>query len=623
MLKQLRVDDAAPWKQRYRAARVLWTQLATANPTRGLAVSNRASNAFQLYAWDAPTGDLRQLTNRPDGVTEGLISPDGRYVYYLEDEQGNEIGHIVRLPFEGGEAEDVTPALRPYTLRGFQISRAGNLLAFNPVNADGFQLYVIDLTPDGEPGCPRLLYRSAQEAWKSIPSHSGEVVVMQSTGRAAGMRRYSVLAFDAASGELIGELWDGPENSVEPVVFSPLAADFRLLATTTRTGFKRPLIWNPRTGERVDLPLATLEGEVVPLDWSPDGKRVLLCQFHRAVQRLYLYDLTGDALVRLNHPGGKFGVYDNLVGWMAYFGPGEEIWGHWQDATHPPQLIALDGKAGDKKRTVLPAGDAPPGRAWQSVVFTSSDGQPVQGWLALPEGRGPFAAILEMHGGPHLAARESFSAASQAWLDHGLAYLTINFRGSTMFGKEFKEKIWGNVGHWELEDMVAARDWLVEQGIARPEAILLYGESYGGFLTLFGLGKRPDLWAAGLAVFPCVDWTVAYQDASDALKGAFRAWFGGPPAEKAAQYVASSPITYVENVRAPVFIIQGRHDSRTPPREVELYEARMKSLGKDIEVYWYDAGHGVADIELFIQFQERALRFVRRVLVTSRDLPQA
>jgi dipeptidyl aminopeptidase/acylaminoacyl peptidase len=142
---------------------------------------------------------------------------------------------------------------------------------------------------------------------------------------------------------------------------------------------------------------------------------------------------------------------------------------------------------------VLAAGEMPPGYPWKSVTFTSSDGQVIQGWLGLPEGEGPFPTILHTHGGSHAVMTEAFDPPSQSWLDHGFVFLTINFRGSTTFGREFQERIWGDIGHWELEDMVAARNWLVEQGIAIPDQILLTGWSYGGYLTLQALSKRPDL----------------------------------------------------------------------------------------------------------------------------------
>ncbi len=605
MLKELRLDDEAPWKKRFRAPVVLWTQLAKAAPTRGLAGSNK-SGVFQLYAWDVPTGELKQLTDRPEGMLFGIISPDGHYVYYLDDKQGNEIGHFVRVPFEGGEPQDITPDMPLYSSFSFTVSQASNLIGFTLADPDGFHLYLIDLRLESSLGTPRMLYQSKSLTFGPFLSHRGEITVIASTER-TGMQHYSLLAFDTISGEQIGELWDGPENSLGAVAFSPVAGDYRLLGTTNRTGVTRPLIWNPRTGERVDLAFEELEGDISPLDWSPDGKRILLCQFNRAVQQLYIYNLTDKTLKRLDHPTG---------GLWAYFGPEGEIFAQWQDSTHPSQLIALDDETGVQTRTVLVAGEVPPSHPWKSITFTSSDGQEIQGWLGLPDGGGPFPTILHTHGGPEAVTIENFSADSQAWLDHGFAYLTINYRGSTTFGREFQEQLWGDPGHWEVEDMTAAHDWLIEQGIARPDQILLTGWSYGGYLTLQGLGKRPDLWAGGMAGIAISDWAVMYEDAADTLKGYQVALFGGTPEEKPEQYAASSPITYVENVKAPVLIIQGRNDTRTPARPIEMFEEKMKSLGKSIEVHWFDAGHAgsFAQVELSIENQELMLRFAYRIL---------
>lgn len=614
MIARPLLGETAPWKERFRTPKIEHYRLAKADPARGLAVGTLRSPSFQVYGVDVPAGQVRQLTYRPHDVLEAWISADGGSIYYLEDEQGNELGHLVRVPFAGGEAHDITPELPPYTLRGFDVSQAGNRIAFNPVNEDGFQLYCIDLGPRGGHGPPRLIYRSPWETWESYLSFDGELAAMQSTERAGGMRRYSTLVIDTASGEQIAELWDGPEHSVEPVAFSPVAGDFRLLATTTRTGYKRPLIWNPRTGQRFDLALEELEGEVIPLAWSRDGERVLLNHFYRALHQLYLYDPAGGALTRLEHPGGAFGYYGDPQTGMAAFGPAGEIIALWQDSTHPLQLIALDEGTGRKTRTVAAASEVPPSRPCQPVTFTSSDGQEVQGWLGLPEGEGPFPTILKMHGGPHFVVGETFEPDAQSWLDHGFAYLTINFRGSTTFGSAFKQQIWGDVGHWELEDMVAARNWLVDQGIARADAILLHGWSYGGYLTLWGLARRPELWAGGMAMVAMADWAVNFEDASDALKAAFTAWFGGTPEDKPALFADRSPISHAADIRAPVLIVQGRNDTRTAARQIELFEDRMRSLGKEIQVEWFDAGHGVGEVDQLIGFQETCLRFAYRVL---------
>jgi dipeptidyl aminopeptidase/acylaminoacyl peptidase len=603
-LPPLRLDDSAAWKQRFRASRVYWTQIARRSPSRGLAASNR-SGIVQLYTWDVPGGGLTQLTDRRTGKAVGLLSPDGRHVYYLDDRDGNEIGHFVRVPFEGGTPEDITPDLPPYAAGGMAISETMNLLACLIAGAEGFQLYCLDLGPAGTLGGPRRVWQSDRIAGGPVLSSGGEIAVVGSTER-TGKLAFSLIALDPASGDRIAELWDEPDCSVAPVAFSPAPDDLRLLATTDRSGVKRPLIWDPRTEERTDLDLGGLEGEVGALGWSDDGRSILLAHFSQAVQQLYVYDLGGGALRRLQHPGGTISA--------AYFAPSGEILAHWQDAAHPPELIALDAQTGARTRTMLAAEEVPPGHPWRSVTFASSDGQTIQGWLGVPDGAGPFPTILETHGGPTAVQTEVFSPLVQAWLDHGFAVLSINYRGSTTFGKAFEEQIWGDLGHWEIEDMAAACDWLVREGISRPDQIFLTGWSYGGYLTLLGLGKRPELWAGGMAGIAIADWAVQYEDSAETLRGYQRALFGGTPDEKPDLYASASPITYAGRVAAPALVIQGRNDTRCPARPMELYEARMRTLGKPIEVEWFEAGHGSLDVEQTIHHQALMLRFAYQVL---------
>lgn len=606
-------ETMAPWKQRFFAPFVGVPRVAAANPERGIVLSDREDSVIQVYAWDVPTGALRRLTDHSSGVFEGWIAADGRHVYYLQDEQGNELGHLVRVPFEGGAIEDVTLDLTPYTLRGVGMSASGNMVALNPVNGDGFQVYCVPLDADAALGTPRQVYQNKFESWFSELSHDGSIVALISSERAGGQRRYSTVALDTSDGSVIGELWDGLEASVEVIRFSPVAGDSRLVATTSRSGFIRPVIWNPRTDERIDLDLPDLTGEVAPVDWSADGTRLLLCQTDRAAQQLYSYDLASATLTRLNHPQGTF--YIPAPGERGpFFAANGEIFASLEDSTHPVHLVALDDQTGEQKRVLIKVEEVPPGSPWRSVVFQSSDGADVQGWLAVPDGDGPFPTVIDMHGGPHYVQVNGFYPMGQTWLDHGFAFLSVNFRGSTTFGRDFKEKIWGDIGHWEIEDVVAGRAWLVDQGIARPDAIFLHGGSYGGFLTLLGLGKRPDLWAGGVALVAIGDLVVNYEDCSDALKAADRAWFGGTPDEKPELYRVASPITYAEQVVAPMLVLQGRNDTRTTARQMELYEERLRSLGKQIEVHWFDTGHGPLPPDQFVAFYERAMQFATDIV---------
>ncbi len=601
---QPQLTPDAPWRERFRAPQTWLTQIARGAPERGLINSNK-SGVFQLYAWDVPSGRLTQLTTNPKGKPWGVLSPDGRWVYYLKDADGNELGHWVRVPFEGGADEDITPDLPVYASWFFSQSLAGNHVGLTIADQEGFHIQVLNIDSAGALNQRRQLYHSAKMVRGPLFAADGELAVIETAER-SDKPQFSLVCLNVATGERLGELWDGPDTNIHMHSFAPLPGDYRLLGVSNRSGVERPFIWDAASSERIDLDLHGIEGDVRAWGWSLDAWRVLLCQVHQAVQQLYLYELADGKLQRLDHPRGTY--------YSAEFASDDELMGIWTDAANPPQVIALDVATGARRRVVLPSTDVPPGRPWRSVSFPSSDGTTIQGWLAVPEGEGPFPTILETHGGPTAAEMESFSPGSQMWLDNGFAFLTINYRGSTTFGKAFEEQIFGDLGHWELEDMAAARNWLVREGVADPDAILLTGWSYGGYLTLMGLGKQPELWAGGMAGVAIADWTIQYEDTAPTLRGYQQAIFGGTPEEKSELYAASSPITYAEHVRAPVLVIQGRNDTRCPARPMEMYEAKLRELGKQIEVEWFDAGHGSYETVQAIKHHELMLRFAFRVL---------
>src|SRR5215213_4344363 len=182
----------APWKQRFRVDRILWSALAEERPDRGMVATNR-SGLYQLYAWDVSTEQLRQLTDRPEGVVFGFIDSHGRHVYYLDDVDGNEIGHLVRVSFAGGEPEDITPNLPPYSVFGGVVNPTGDRLAFTRADPGGFALTVIDLGPDKEIGTSRALFRSDQIMLPPVLSPRGDLAVVGSAERSA-MQHYTLLA---------------------------------------------------------------------------------------------------------------------------------------------------------------------------------------------------------------------------------------------------------------------------------------------------------------------------------------------------------------------------------------------------------------------------------------------
>lgn len=605
-MKPLNLSDNADWRKRFRAPVIAYSAIAHSNPTRGMVVSNR-SGIMQVDAWVVPTGELRQISDKPAGVMFAGISPDGEYFYYLDDEQGNEIGHYVRVPFMGGMPEDISPHLPPYA--SFSISQSLNArtIGFMVAGANGFQFYLTNVDETGKLSEPRLLYTSPALSFGPMLTHNADYAVIATSERSKSTD-LCLIAFHLAdpSPEQKIAILEEHEGNLSPLGFSPVAGDTRFLADTDVSGYNRPVIWDVKTGDRIDIPLDHLEGDVNTWGWSHDGKRLLLAHLRQAVYQLYVYDLEKSLLHPVKTPQGSF--------FGGYFSPDDsEIITTWSDATHPSHIIAIHIETG-KIRTVLGAGDVPPSRAWRSIHVTSTGGAVIQAWVATPEGDGPFPTILHTHGGPTAVQTETFSASAQTFLDHGFAWASVNYRGSVSFGREFERSILGMLGYREVDDMAAVAQWLIEHGIAKPDAIILNGGSYGGYLTLQALGKRPDLWAGGMALVAIGDWRLMYEDQAETLRGYQRALFGGTPDELPEQYRNSSPITYAENIRAPILVIQGENDTRCPARQMRVYEQKLRDLGKDIQVYWFDAGHGSRAIEQNIEQHELMLKWLYQVL---------
>lgn len=595
--------EDAPWKRRFRAWTVASAAVASREPARGIATTNE-SGVHQVYGWDVGSGSLNQLTFVPSGKPVASLSPDGKYVYYLDDEQGNEIGHLVRIPYEGGDPESVTPDMDPYALAGVAFSRNGELLAFTTATRDGHQTYVVSVGPGGTIGEARPLFHTERLMRGLHLSSDGSVAVFGLTERSKSTDS-NLVAVDIASGDRINEVYD-EDADLTAVRFSRVDGDARILGATTASGVSRPLIWHTLTGERTDLPFEDVLGEVMPVDWSEDGERLLLMQINNAVQRLAVYDLASEALRWLDQPSGMIS--------SAHFAEDGEIYAHMNNSKTPSRVLALDGATGAERRVLLEGGESPGGSPCRSVSYPSTEGATIQAWLATPDGDGPFPTIVNIHGGPTAATFNMYSPVVEAWLDHGFATLAINYRGSSTFGHEFETSILGKLGQWEVDDLAAAHEWLLENKIAVPDQVFLLGGSYGGYLTLLGLGMKPELWAGGMAMVAIADWKLMYEDQAETLRQYQVALFGGTPEELPEQHERSSPITYASDVRAPLQVIQGANDTRCPARQLKAYEERMRELGKEIDVHWFDAGHGSYAIDKAVEHQQLRMEFAARVL---------
>lgn len=603
------MDNTEGWQARFARSRIVATTIAPADRNAGL-VTMTDGHHYQLYAWDVSSGAIRRLAGPPADAYyfATWLSHDGRHAYVVADEKGDELGHLTAIDLRDGDPPvDLTPTLEPYTVRGVGVSHTGAGLVLVAVDDAGYHLYHL-AHPSVVDRAPRLLASYPHEAWGCLLSADGALATVDTTEHNPGVRQFAVRALRVADGESLGMFTDGPGSSVEAHLFSPIPGDSTVAVLSNRSGTRRPVLWRVADDARRPLRIDDQPGDVIPLDWSDDGRRLLLCQAWRANQRLLSYDLDTDQFEVMDLPTG--GYHGELLrrahyGPGSYFGPDGAVRAAVDSMAAP--LTVYRHQPGGGTEAVLASEVLPSGRPARSVDVRSSDGTLAQGWLITPDGAGPHPTVVWLHGGPHMASWDSYYPPAQMWVDHGYAFFALNFRGSTSFGRQYQQAIWGDVGHWELEDLVAARQWLVEQQVADPDRVLVTGGSYGGFLTLCALTMRPALWAGGIAEVAIADLPLTYQDANPANRKAVATWLGGTPDRVPELYRDRSPLTHIENLTAPLLIRQGRHDSRAPERQMSVFEAEADRLGKPVTVVWEGRGH--APLAGDLAFRQRSLEF--------------
>lgn len=286
--------------------------------------------------------------------------------------------------------------------------------------------------------------------------------------------------------------------------------------------------------------------------------------------------------------------------------PDGELWIQWSSSSTPSSIFALDGSI----VLAAPGPACPPSVAFQDVWV---DG--IHAFLALPEGAQlPVPGVFVVHGGPTHHDEDTFRRDIAAYVDQGWAAITVNYRGSTGYGSLWRDAISEDIGFIEMADTAAVRAHLVGAGVLDGARVALTGASWGGFLSLMGVGIQPTLWKCAVAGVPVADYVAAYEDEMEPLKAFDRALFGGSPVEVPEKYLRASPLTYIDSVIAPVMILAGANDPRCPLRQIEHYITALEERAMPHEVYRFDAGHGSHVIEESINQMRAELDYLARNL---------
>jgi dipeptidyl aminopeptidase/acylaminoacyl peptidase len=260
------------------------------------------------------------------------------------------------------------------------------------------------------------------------------------------------------------------------------------------------------------------------------------------------------------------------------------------------------------------------------VSYQSRDGLTIQSYLTLPKGytietAKKLPVVINPHGGPWARDYWGFNPEVQFLANRGYAVLQMNFRGSTGYGKKFWEASFKKWGLEMQNDVTDGTKWLIDKGIADEDRMAIYGGSYGGYATLMGIVKEPDLYTAAVDYVGVSNLFTFMKTIPPYWKpylDMFYEMVGNPQADSV-QLVATSPVMNAEKISTPLFIAQGANDPRVNKDESDQMVKALKDRGIVVEYMVKDnEGHGFANEENRFDFYRAMETFLNAHLNTQK-----
>ncbi len=557
---------------------------------------------LNVFAKRIGTDEEIQLTDdtvRP--VTGYFWSIDGSKILYVQDKGGDENYHVYAVPVDGTNrppARDLTPfeGVRAQIFAVPQESPGRILVGLNRRDPQVFDPYWLDL-------------------------NSGELtMVTENPGRHLGYLLDHELRLRVAVGQNM-------EGGTDVFARDDESSEWRLVAgypaeeNVSAVRFHRDNARLYVTSDHGEVDLSRLllmdlaSGEVEEVESDPEGE----VDFGQAI----FSDVT-DELIATSYIADTVRIYFRDEGWKRDFermrtlhAGAPEIGSStlderklvvaFNDPADPGVTYLFDRDTGEGEFLFRP-------RPWledkgladmHPISYRARDGLTVHGYLTVPRGVEPkgLPMILVVHGGPWARDMWGFQPEVQLLANRGYAVLQINYRGSTGYGKAFLNaavKEWAGAMH---DDLVDGVEWAIDNGIADPERVGIYGGSYGGYATLVGLTFTPEVFACGLdyvgpsSLVTLINSFPAYW--RPFLEGSFYRHVGDPAdVDDLEDMQARSPLNFVDRIEDPLLIVQGANDPRVTQRESDQMAIALRDRGIPVTYLLAEnEGHGFANAD--------------------------
>lgn len=553
-----------------------------------------------------------RITNETERSVAGYMWADNQRLLYMKDSAGDENYQLYGVHRDGSDDRAYTAfdGVRTSLIDDLEEQQGVVMIGMNKRNPEVFAPYRLNI----ETGELTLLAENPGNIQGWMTDHDGRLRV--ATAIVDGVNT-QILYRDTEDEPFKPVLTTNFRDVVSFMEFTP--DNKEVYAATNLHRDKTILVrMNPATCEELEVLYENERYDIASISYSRKRKKLLsvYCTGHKEPVRHY-FDAEEEQLrqrIKAHFPNQRYGIADTdkaEENYLIYVGGDRTRGSYWH-------YNALTDEA-KKIADLAPWIKSDEMNAMHPVCYTTRDGLQIEAYLTLPDGLTPDTAkqlpvVVNPHGGPWARDCWGYSSEVQFLSNRGYAVFQMNFRGSTGYGRHFLEASYKQWGLKMQDDITDGVKWLIEQGIANPNRIAIYGGSYGGYATLAGLTFTPDLYACGIDYVGVSNLFTFMQTIPPYWRPMLEMMYEqvGHPEHDADQLAATSPALHADKIKVPLFVAQGANDPRVNKAESDQMVEALRQRGVVVEYMVKDnEGHGFHNQENRFDFYHAMERFLK------------
>ena len=565
---------------------------------------------LNIFVQKVGTDAAVRITSETARDISGYLWKGNNRVLFLKDTGGDENFQLYGVNIDGSELKGLTVFEKVRTELIDELKNVDNEIIVglnkrNPQVFDPFRLNVLT-------GEMTQLAENPGNIVGWMTDHDGKLRIAITTD---GVNQ-TILARESEKDPFHAVLTTNFKESVSPYLFT---FDNKMLYAGSNLGRDKSALvtFDLATGKEKEVLFETQDADIEGVNFSRKDKKLLSVSWTTDMEKEHFFDSDAEAM--------KKKLQEKLPGYMVSIGSENKAEDKFMVRTRSDKsrgsYYLYDKTSGEltKLADLTPWLKESELCDMKPITYKSRDGLTIPGYLTLPKGYEAknLPVIINPHGGPWARDYWGFNSEVQFLANNGYAVLQMNYRGSTGFGKKYWEisfKQWGRTMQDDISDGVK---WLVDQGIADPKRVAIYGGSYGGYATLAGLTLTPELYAAGVdyvGVSNMFTFMKTIPPYWKPMLDMFYEMVGNPKADSI-MLAEVSPVFQVDKIKAPLFVAQGANDPRVNKDESDQMVEALKKRGIALEYMVKDnEGHGFHNEENRFDFYRSMLAFLDKHL---------